>query len=278
MGFWTDKSIVVTGGSAGLGLALSRAFVSCGAKLTIVARDKSRLDSAVASLRQHYPDVQIAIHSADVCVSDEAQQAIQSVVERHGRIDGLVNCVGASTRCDLIHATPDLFRIQLEVNFMSAVNCTQASLPHLIRQRGCIINVNSLAGKTAWPFMAPYSASKSALLAYSNQLRLELNGQLQVLSVCSGPIRSEVAGNRYATESQGLPTQAKLPGAGAPIKGIDPDLLANKILRACERGKFELIVPRSARLLFVAAAISPRFGDWLLRRFTNKTGNAPSPD
>ena len=261
-----------------MGLALSRLFVARGAKLTIVARDKSRLESAVVSLRQQQPDSQIAIHSADVCVGDEAQLAIQSVVDRQGRIDALVNCVGSSTRCDLNHATPDQFRTQLEVNFMSAVNCTQASLSHLIPQRGCIINVNSLAGKTAWPFMAPYAASKSALQAYSNQLRLELSGRLHVLSVFPGPIRREVAGNRYVAESQGLPSQAKLPGAGAPFKGIDPDLLANKILRACERGKFELIVPSSARLLFVAAAISPRFGDWLIRRFTNKTGNAPSPD
>jgi hypothetical protein len=86
--------------------------------------------------------------------------------------------------------------------------------------------------------------------------------------VLPGPIAREDAGVRYASQAADLPANARQPGGGVKLKGIDPAKLARRILRACERRRPELVVPARARLLFTLQQLSPRLGDWILRRMT----------
>jgi short-subunit dehydrogenase len=139
----------------------------------------------------------------------------------------------------------------------------------LLASGGHMVNIGSLAAKSASRFMGPYAASKFAVAAYSQQLRLELGERgLHVLLVCPGPIASSEPRAHSAAELAALPESARRPGAGVKVRPIDPDLLAGRILRACERRDPELIVPGKARLLFALSQLSPRLGDWLVRRFT----------
>ena len=88
-----------------------------------------------------------------------------------------------------------------------------------------------------------------------------------MLLVCPGPIaRSEP--RSYVAADSSLPESAKGPGGGVKLPGLAPDYVAAAILRAAERGQAELTLPAKARLLFIVAAISPRCGDWLVRRMT----------
>jgi short-subunit dehydrogenase len=146
---------------------------------------------------------------------------------------------------------------------------TRAGLPHLLQTHGHVVHIGSLAAKTASRFLGAYPASKFPLAAYAQQLRMELGPQgLHVLLVCPGPIRRDDAGSRYDAEAGNLPPEARQPGGGVKLKGIDPDWLAHRILVACERRQAELIVPGRARLLFALSQLWPSLGDWIITRMT----------
>jgi short-subunit dehydrogenase len=173
-------------------------------------------------------------------------------------------------------ATPvDTFREMLEVNFLSAVRCTQAFAPVLSESHGHVVLVGSLASKVAAGYLGAYPASKFPLAALAQQLRLELGeGGPHVLLVCPGPIarnhaESAKPGGRYGDQSAEIPVAAHKPGGGAKLRAIDPQWLSQQILDACQRRRAELIVPKSARLLVAISQLAPHLGDWLLRRMTS---------
>lgn len=267
MSHWENKVVIITGGSSGFGCALARQWGRAGAKLVLIARDQARLTAASEELRKltgKSPET----FSVDLADANATADAVKEIASRLGRIDLLVNCAGSSTRHSLESTSPELFREQMERNFFTAVNCTQAALPFLLQSRGQVVMIASLAGRTAWPLVGAYVTSKSALVAYAAQLRLELGDRLRVLTVLPGPIRRDAESPRYQVESQGLPEQALRPGAGAPVKGLDPDELAAAVIRAAERGTTELVRPWKASLLFKLQTLCPPLGNWLLKKLS----------
>lgn len=263
---WKDKVVVITGGSSGLGVALARQFATAGARVVCLARGQEQLQATVETLTESGGlDVQSVV--ADVTDDQSVSQAVASIINSHGRIDAWVNNVGKSLRIALSDATVANFEDLMQVNFYSAVRCTRAVLSHLERDGGSLINIGSLAAKTGWPFVSPYSASKHALAAYHHQLRLEGPASVHYLLVCPGPIRRADSATRYADQATDLPDAAAKPGAGAKVKGIDADELAQRIRVACEKRKLELVMPWKARIAFALSQLSPWLGDKLLKRF-----------
>jgi short-subunit dehydrogenase len=266
MGYWQGKTALVTGGSSGLGLAIAEKLAHSCVNVAIVGRDAQRLDAAAAKLRAAAAGDVLTI-SADVTHPDDVKQMFDVVTARFGKLDLLVNCAGSSARGDVQSTTVDDFRRLMELNFFALVECTRVALPHLLESQGHLVNVGSLASKSASRFMGGYAASKFAVAAYSQQLRLELADRgLHVLLVCPGPIRRDEP--RVYEGSEQLPESARQPGAGVKVGKIDPDGLAARILRACERREVEIVVPWKARLLFAISQLSPSCGDWLLKKLT----------
>ena len=283
MSYWKDKAALVTGGSAGLGLAIARELVRRGARVAISGRDERRLEDAVQSLRvetslggpeaaevtEKSPRSSIIGIAADVTQQEQVEALVQQTVLSFDRLDLLVNCAGKSSRGAVTAAAPEEYRGLWELNFLGQVRCTRACLPHLLKSKGHVVNIGSLASKTASPFLAAYTASKFPVAAFSQQLRLELSSQgLHVLLVCPGPIRRDDAGVRYE-QATDVPQSARLPGGGVKLKGIDPHWLACRILLACQRRSLELVVPAKARLLFALSQLWPNLGDWIVRKMTN---------
>lgn len=267
MSYWTDKVAVVTGGSAGLGLHIARALVEAGARVTVAARDPSRLASAAASLSR--PDRECVPIATDVTRQEDCTALVRQVLTKRGRIDALVHCAGRSTRGEIAATTAQQFSELIDTNFLAAVRMTTAALPVLLHKRSHLVLIGSLASKSAGPYLGAYPASKFPLAAYAQQLRLELGPRgLHTLLVCPGPIRRDDAGERYAHEAANLPPEARRPGGGVKLKGIDPAWLAGRILRACQRRQAELIVPARAKLLFAISDLWPSLGDWIIRRMT----------
>lgn len=265
---WSNKHALITGASSGLGLAIARELVAVGAKVALVARDETRLQQAVRSLNA--PAEQTLAIVADITQQADVERMQAQVREHWGQLDLLVNCAGKSSRGKIEETTPEQFQSLWELNFLAAVRCTRAMLPMLLERKGHVVQIGSLASKSTAKYLGAYPAGKFALAAYSQQLRLELGDQgLHVLLVCPGPIAREDAGNRYDAESTNLPDEAKRPGGGVKLKGIPPDQLAKKILRACERRQPELIVPAKARLLFTISQLWPSLGDWITQRMTS---------
>lgn len=268
MTFWKNKTVLVTGASTGLGFAIARAFAEAGAKVAIAARGQAKLEEAAAKLRMHGATILPIV--ADVTRGADVAELVNRAAIEFDGLDVLVNNAGRSTRGKAIEVTPEQFQELWEINFLSAVRCTQAAAPHLLRSRGSVVNIGSLAAKTVSPYLGAYPATKFPLAAWSHQLRLELAEQgLHVLLVCPGPIRRDDAGERYRDQAHDLPETASKPGGGVKLKGIDPEWLARRILLACERREPELVVPFRARLLLSLAALSARLGDWLIRKMTS---------
>ena len=265
--YWTNKVALVTGGSRGLGLAIARALVEAEARVVINARDQVQLAAAAAALSSS--DRKCGWLPADVTQQDQVDALIAETIKMHGQLDILIHCAGKSDRGAAANVTADQFRDYFELNFLSAVRTARAALPHVLQSRGHVVFIGSLASKSASRYLGAYPASKFPLAAYAQQLRLELGPQgLHVLLACPGPIRREDAGSRYDALASDLPEQARQPGGGVKLKGIDPDWLASRLLKACEYRQAELIVPARAKLLFAITQLWPRLGDWIITRMT----------
>src|SRR5438477_10170727 len=222
MTYWLNKVAVITGGSKGLGLAIARACVAAGAHVVITARNQEQLAAAAASLSTS--DRTCGWLPCDLTQQDQVDVLLAEVIRMHGRLDLLVNCAGKSDRGEVGATSAERFRELIELNFLSAVRVTRAALPHLLKSRGHVVHIGSLASKAASRYLGAYPASKFPLSAYAQQLRLELGPQgLHVLLVCPGPIRRDDAGSRYDAAAATLPDSARQPGGGITLKGIGPD-------------------------------------------------------
>ncbi len=268
MSYWKNKVAVITGGSAGLGLAIASVLANKGARLVLVARGADALQEAANRLAEKSGAEVLAVPT-DITDQAQVDQLFQQTIERFDRIDALFNCAGRSTRGEMKNTTAEEFAEAMELNFLGLVRCTHAALPSLLKSRGHVVNIGSLAAKSASTFLGAYPPSKFAVAAYSQQLRLELEPQgLKVLLVCPGPIARSDAGSRYDKEASDLPPEAAKPGGGVKLSGIDPMLLAKRIVSYAERGRSELVSPARSRLLFAAAQLSPKLGDWIVRKMT----------
>ncbi len=267
MGFWEGKVVVVTGGSSGLGRVIAEAFAHAGAKVVIAGLEAEAVEAAAADLRERGCDA-LGVH-ADVTQQEQVDSLFAQALDRFGGLDVLVNSAGRSMRGKLLETTPEQFRELMELNLIALARCTQAAVPHLLERHGHVVNIGSLASKSAARWVGAYPATKFAVAAYTQQLRLELGGEgLHVLLVCPGPIARDDP-RLYPLEGlEDLPERARRPGAGVKVGTIRPEKLARAILRACERRRPELVVPAKARLLFALAQLWPGLGDWIVLRRT----------
>jgi uncharacterized protein len=273
MSYWRGKRAVITGGSAGLGRALAGALVQHGARVAIVARRAEPLEKAAGDLRHVGGNVLCV--TADVTNPTDVERLAATVQSAWGGLDLLCNCAGRSMRGTVLTTNVKDFRQLWETNFLSALQCSKAFAPTLAHSHGHIVLVGSLASKVAAPYLGAYPTSKFPLAALAQQMRLELGkAGPHVLLVCPGPIArddedSANSPGRYYQQTADLPEAAQKPGGGARVRATDPDWLSEQILDACQRRRAELIIPRRARLLFAISQVSPRIGDWILRRMTS---------
>ena len=262
--FWRDKVVVVTGGSSGLGRIIAETFQQAGAKLALAALEKADVEKTATELGGDT----LPIH-ADITKQDDVDRIFETVKNRFSRLDVLVNNAGRSMRGKVLETTPEQFQVLFDLNVLGTIRCTRAAVPMLMERKGHIVNIGSLAAKSAARYVGAYPVSKFAVAAYSQQLRLELGPEgLHVLLVCPGPIRRENE-RLYPLEGlEDIPESARQPGAGARIGRIDPNVLAQKILTYCEWRKPELIVPGRARILFALSQLFPALGDWIVKKST----------
>lgn len=178
-------AVLVTGCSSGIGKATALEAASRGHEVFATARSRESLEEL-----ERHP----GIHALALDVTDAAsiRAAVAAALERSGRVDALVNNAGYGQYGAVEDVTPDQWRRQFEVNLFGAIEATRAVLPAMReRRRGTIVNVSSVGGKIAIPFAAPYCASKHALEAVSDALRVEVAPfGIRVVVIEAGPIAS----------------------------------------------------------------------------------------
>ena len=184
------KTILITGGSRGFGLALAHDFGARGAKLALCARDTEELDRACAELQAKGIDA----HSiaSDISEPGQASHVIERAIAELGSIDVLVNDAGQITVGSFDSFTHQDFEDAMNLMFWAPVNLTYAVLPHMTsRGSGHIVNITSIGGRVSIPHLLPYSCAKFAFVGFSTGLTTEVKAKgLNVLTVVPGLMRT----------------------------------------------------------------------------------------
>ena len=185
-----ERAALITGGSSGIGLAIARALGEDGYGLTVSARRPEKLEAAAEELRGAGLDVNaIPANMAD-------EEALAGIVaahrERFGRLDVLVNNAGVGIGEAMHEITTKYLDMQLGVNLRAVIIGTREALP-LLREAGAehgkalIVNTASIAGKSGQPWLSVYSATKAAVIGFSEATQKEVSGQgIQVTALCPG--------------------------------------------------------------------------------------------
>ncbi|MBK8189472.1 MAG: SDR family NAD(P)-dependent oxidoreductase [Vampirovibrionales bacterium] len=159
---------LITGASSGIGRAIAHALAEDGFHLALNGRSPDKLSALTHALGARYPDASLRALVADVSRADEAQRLVRETLEAFGRLDVLVNNAGVACKIGLLQevSAEDVHRL-LDINLKGAIFMMQAALTHAMvaQQSGVILNINSIAGKTAFPYWAVYDASKFGLRA-----------------------------------------------------------------------------------------------------------------
>jgi NAD(P)-dependent dehydrogenase (short-subunit alcohol dehydrogenase family) len=256
---FAGKSVVITGGSRGLGLVLARQLADQGARLTLVARSQDNLTRAVEDLRARQPFTEILAAPADVRRRSDADRAVAQAFERYGRIDVLINNAGIIQVGPIAHMKIADYNDAMDTHFWGPLYTMLAVLPRMRSQgEGRIVNVSSIGGRISVPHLVPYSASKFALTGLSDGLRYELARHgILVTTVSPGLMRTGSPLNatfkgRHPEEYAWFAISDSL-----PLATIDASRAAHQILEACRRGDAELVITVQARLAILARTLAP---------------------
>lgn len=266
-----DGSVaLVTGASAGLGFHVAAEFLALGYRVVLVGRDASRLQSALDRLPPDHA-CRAAGEVCDLTVPEQVAELMSGIRDRFGRLDVLVNCVGASDRGLIENLAPEKVDMLIRQNVHTALLCSRHAIELLESSSGVIVNIGSMASKVGARFIGGYAIAKHALAGMTQQLRLELKPRgIHVGLVSPGPIRRDDEGSRYdAVVDESLPRQAAQPGGGTRIKGLPPERVAHAVIRMVRRRSPDIVVPSYLRILIAVGHAWPRLGDWLLLKFTS---------
>lgn len=231
------KIIVITGASSGIGRAAAIEFANKGAKLALVARRKEKLEELQENLAKFNTDVLIC--PCDVSDKDQVKQMTNQVLKKFDKIDVLVNNAGFAIYGSVSNLSMEEIESQMQTNYFGMVYCTKNFLPILQKQNsGHIVNVASVAASFGLPGIAPYCASKFAMLGFSEGLKHELRETNIGVTVVS-PIM--VRTNFFDHESF-----ANMPKYSPT--SLDPKTVAQAIIAASESPRLEIIVPNIVRI------------------------------
>ena len=251
------KTVVITGGSRGLGLALAREFASRGARLAICGRDPNSLERARASLARAGGEV-IAV-PCDVSDQNSVQSLVDEVRRRLGPVDILINNAGVIEVGPAETMSVADFEEAMGTNFWGMVYPTLAVLPEMRKRKtGRVVNITSIGGKLGIPHLLPYSASKFAAVGFSQGLRTEVASEgVKVVTVVPGLMRTGSPRNaifrgQHRSEYAWFSISDSLPGLS-----ISAESAAKRIVEACRRGDAEVLFPFTTRVAAVAGALAP---------------------
>jgi len=185
------KVVVITGASSGIGLALAYAFASYGVKLALAARNISKLETIRSDLEKN--GVEVLAVETDVSREDDCRKLIEMSVKHFGDIDILINNAGISMRALFVDLHLDVIRKLMDVNFWGTVYCSHYALPYILKNKGSVVGVISVAGHVGLPGRTGYSASKFAVRGFLDALRSEnLKKGIHVMAVAPGFTTSNI--------------------------------------------------------------------------------------
>jgi NAD(P)-dependent dehydrogenase (short-subunit alcohol dehydrogenase family) len=257
----SDRVVVITGASSGVGRACVRTFARRGARLGLLARNMEALEAAAREARETGTEA-LALH-ADVADAEAVERAAAAVEERFGRIDVWVNCAMATVFAPVVQTTPEEYRRVTEVTYLGFVYGTLAALRRMRpRDEGHIIQIGSALAYRSIPLQSAYCAAKAAIRGFTDSLRTELihEGSHVRLSMLQLPAvntpQSTRQRNKMPRQSQPVPPQ------------FSPETIAEVVLWAAEHPQREMLIGWPT----VKAVVGQKVAPWLLDRLLGRSG------
>jgi short-subunit dehydrogenase len=264
MSFLHNKVVVITGGSEGIGKALVELALNAGAKVATCGRNHDKL----YQLQTSYPGKPLHIEVADVSKEADCKHFIEASIKNFGNIDILINNAGISMRALLQDADVDVIRKVIDINFFGMVYCTKYALDSVLKTKGTIVGVSSIAGYRGLPGRTGYNASKFAMQGFLESLRTELlHSGVNVMWVCPGFTASNIrnAALNKDGQSQGFTTLDE----GSLMTSEE---CAAITFQAVEKRKRSLIYTFADKRTVFLQKFFPKFTDKLVYKFFYKDG------
>ena len=257
--YYKDKVVVITGGTDGIGRALVDTLLGFGAKVATCGRNHDKL----YALQAAHPSSFLHTLLADVSLETECQRFIDSTVEVFGSIDILVNNAGISMRGLFKDLDVGVIKKLMDINFYGAVYCTKFALPWLIRSKGAIVGISSIAGYRGLPGRTGYSSSKFALQGFLECLMTELrDDQVHVMWVSPGFTASSIRDN--ALNDKGEKQKENPMDEG---KMMTAEAVALRILKAIKQKKRTIVMTTTGKETVFLNKFFPSLADKLVHKF-----------
>jgi NAD(P)-dependent dehydrogenase (short-subunit alcohol dehydrogenase family) len=258
------RTVLITGGSRGLGLELAREFGASGCRVALCARSPEELARARAELEQR--GIPVFVTVCDVSDRMQVHQMVDDVVRHFGEIDILVNNAGAIQVGPVESMHTEDFERAMNVMFWGVLHPTFAVLPRMLHRRyGRMVNIASIGGKVSVPHLLPYNCAKFATVALSEGLNAELRGKgIRVTTIAPGLMRT---GSWVTADFKG-DSEAERDwfsfSASLPLLAIGTERAAREIVTAVRRGDSERVLSHPAQLLARVHGLFPAATSYLM--------------
>ena len=252
-----ERTAIITGASGGIGPFISRALADEHMNLVLAGLSVGALEELASNISQI---AKVIVVRTDVAYREDLERLQRLAISQYGVVDLLVNNAGIEMFCK--YHTLGLYEIErnINVNLTSAMLLTRMLLPEMLNRRnGHIINMSSLSAKAGPPCAEPYTATKAALIAFTESLRAEYRGSgVSASVICPGFVTAGIY--KRILDETGLTAPALL-GTSSP------ESVAQAILRAVKKDVPEIVInPGPVRLLSALGEISPSLAEWIMRR------------
>ena len=266
-----NKVVIVTGASSGIGLATVKEFARLGSKVVMAARNYEKLYVIEKELKSQGYEA-LAVRT-DVCKTEDCENLILQAVKTYGGIDILVNNAGISMRALFTDLDMQVMHQLMNVNFWGTVYCTKYALPYLIKAKGSLIGISSIAGFHGLPGRSGYSASKFAMHGFLETIRIEnLKKGLHVMILSAGFTKSEIRKNALTANGnpQGFTPRDE-------NKMMLPEEVAKELIRAIRKKKRNKILTLEGQLTALFQRIIPHVVDRVAYNKMAKEPESPLP-
>jgi short-subunit dehydrogenase len=251
-----DKIVIITGASSGIGEATALEFARNGSIVVLAARSEEKLSRIVHEIRSQ--GFEATYVKTDICNESECKNLIDKTVEKYGTIDILINNAGVSMRASFLDVDLKVLHYLMNVNFWGTVYCTKHALPYLIKQKGSLVGVTSVAGFHGLPGRTGYSASKFAMHGFLETIRIEnLKKGLHVMIIAPGFTSTEI--RKHALTANGS-EQGDSPKEEHKL--MSPEYVAKWVLKGIRKKKRNKLLTWDGRLTALFQRIVPAFVDW----------------
>lgn len=262
-----DKVVAITGASSGIGKALAEVFLNSGAKVAVCARNLTKLDEVFHGVDKS----NLASFKADVSKEEDCKAFIDGIMTKWGRVDVLINNAGTSMRALFDELDLSVLKELMDINFWGTVYCTKFALPSIMKNKGIIVGVSSIAGYRGLPARTGYSASKFAMHGFLEGLRTEmLHTGTHVMWVCPGFTASNI---RNVARSASGTAQGDTPLEESKLMSAEE--CAQIIKNSMARRKRTVVMTGQGKLTVWLNKLFPALADKLVYKHFLKEPGSP---